>query len=151
MIMCDFQVWGVGNVLMGDDAAGCRVAELLAEREVPAVDCGTTPENYISALSKNPPRALLIVDAVDMGLPPGEWRMLSLEELDAAPDSSHGIPLSLLLAPFAKHIEIKVLGIQPSSLDLGAPLSDAVEKAISHIAALIPPNGRHDLSLTPHP
>jgi hydrogenase 3 maturation protease len=133
----DFRVWGVGNVLLGDDAVGCRVAELLAERGIPAVDCGTAPENYIPALSKNPPRALLIVDAADMGLPPGECRKLSLEELDAAADATHGIPLSLLLSPFAGRFEITVLGIQPASLRLGAPLSEAVEKAALRAADLI--------------
>jgi hydrogenase maturation protease len=136
----DFQVWGVGNVLMGDDAVGCRVAELLAERGVPAVDCGTTPENYVPALNKNPPRALWIVDAVDMGLPPGECRKLSLKDLmglDAAADSSHGIPLPLLLSPFEDFMEITVLGIQPESFSLGAPLSDAVEKAAFRAVELI--------------
>ncbi|MDR1649620.1 MAG: hydrogenase maturation protease [Synergistaceae bacterium] len=135
--MSDFQVWGVGNVLMGDDAVGCKVAELLAKRGVPVADCGTTPENYVPALSKNPPRALLIVDAVDMGLPPGECRKLSLKDMDAAADSSHGVPLSLLLSPFEDCMEISVLGIQPESLRLGAPLSDAVEKAAFRAADLI--------------
>jgi hydrogenase 3 maturation protease len=150
--MCDFQVWGVGNVLLGDDAVGCRVAELLAEsggsenevsenevseNKVFAVDCGTTPENYLAALRKNPPRTLLIVDAADMGLPPGECRKLSLDELAAVADSSHGVPLPLLLAPFADSIEIAVLGIQPSSLRLGTPLSDTAEKAARRVAESI--------------
>jgi hydrogenase 3 maturation protease len=140
--MRDFLVWGVGNVLMGDDAVGCRVAELLSERGFPAVDCGTMPENYIPALSKNPPRVLLIVDAMDMGLPPGECRRFSLEALDSkglssAADSSHGVPLPLLLAPFAANIEIAILGIQPGSLRLGAPLSEPLEKAASRAAELI--------------
>ncbi|MDR2175106.1 MAG: hydrogenase maturation protease [Synergistaceae bacterium] len=137
--MSDLQVWCVGNVLLGDDAVGCRVAELLAERGVPAADCGTVPENYIPALSKNPPRALLIVDAADMGLPPGECRKLSLKELGAgaAADSSHGVPLPLLLSPFEGRFEIAVLGIQPASFRLGAPLSDAAEKAALRAADLI--------------
>jgi hydrogenase 3 maturation protease len=122
---------------LGDDAVGCRVAELLAERGIPAADCGTTPENYLPTLRKNPPRALVIVDAVDMGLPPGEYRELSLKDLDAAADTSHGVPLSLLLSPFEDFMEITVLGIQPESLRLGAPLSDAVEKAAFRAAALI--------------
>jgi hydrogenase 3 maturation protease len=134
-------VWGVGNALLGDDAVGCRVAELLAERGIPAVDCGTAPENYVAALSKNPPRALLIVDAVDMGLSPGECGKLSLEELDAAADSSHGVPLSLLLSPFAELFEIVVLGVQPASLRLGAPLSEPVEKAAIRIAEWISGSG----------
>ena len=135
--VCDLWVWGVGNVLLGDDAVGCRVAELLTERGISAADCGTVPENYIPALIKNPPRVLLVVDAVDMGLSTGECRRLSLKELDAAADSSHGVPLALLLSPSENLLEIAVLGIQPASFRLGAPLSDAVEKAALRIAELI--------------
>ena len=132
------RIWCLGNVLLGDDAVGCKVAELLLEKKVAgAVDCGTTPENYIAALRKSPPSALLIVDAADMGLPPGELRRLTLEELDAATAVSHGIPLSLLLSPFTGVFEIAVLGIQPAAVQLGAPLSEAAEKAAHRVADLI--------------
>jgi hydrogenase 3 maturation protease len=134
----------MGNVLLGDDAVGCKVAELLRERGVEdVVDCGTTPENHTAALRQNPPRALLIVDAADMGLSPGECRKLSLGELDFVMESSHGIPLSILLADFADSVEISALGIQPSTLRLGAPLSEPVEKAAHRVADLIA-QGRWD-------
>ena len=123
---------------MGDDAVGCRVAELTLARGISGVvDCGTTPENHIATLRKNPPRTLLIVDAADMGLKAGECRLLSMREMEAVAMSSHGIPLSLLLAPFAESIEIVALGIQPASLQLGSPLSEAVEEAARHVADLI--------------
>ncbi|GHS92694.1 hypothetical protein AGMMS50276_01150 [Synergistales bacterium] len=130
-------VWGVGNVLMGDDAVGCEVVRLLNEREISATDCGTTPENYISTLKKNPPLTLLIVDAADMGLQPGEFGVITLDKLDAVFESSHGVPLSVLLAPFENSIEITVIGIQPLSLALGAPLSKTVANAARNIANLI--------------
>jgi len=125
----------VGNALLGDDAVGCRVAELLLERGVPGVvDCGAMPENYVATLRKDPPSELWIVDAADMELQPGEWRKLSLDAWSAVADSSHGVPLSLLLAPFAESITIAVLGVQPASLQLGTPLSKAVEKTARHLA-----------------
>jgi hydrogenase 3 maturation protease len=128
----------VGNVLLGDDGVGCRVAELLEERKMPGVvDCGTMPENYLATLRGDPPAVLLIVDAADMGLAPGEYRRLSLDALDAVADSTHGIPLSLLLAPFSDSMEIVALGIQPAILQLGAPLSDTVENAAHRVADLI--------------
>ncbi|MDR1048541.1 MAG: hydrogenase maturation protease, partial [Synergistaceae bacterium] len=135
------RVWGVGNVLLGDDAVGCKVAELLSERGMPGVVvCGTTPENYVATLRKAPPDTLLIVDAAHMGLAPGECRRFSVGELDAVMDSSHGIPLSVLLGPFIDSIEIVVLGIQPSTPRLGAPLSEVVEEAALRVADLIPRN-----------
>ena len=158
MISDFLRIWGIGNALLGDDAVGCRVAELLGERGVRGVvDCGTTPENHTSALRKNPPRVLLIVDAADMGLSPGECRKLSLGEMDSVMESSHGIPLSFLLADFADSIEITALGIQPSTLRLGAPLSEAVEKAAHRVADLIAQGQWRDIEdfgnrdLTCHP
>ena len=134
-------IWCVGNALRGDDAVGCRVAELLSEMGLPGVvDCGTTPENHTTGLRENPPAELLIVDAADMGLPPGECRRLSIEELGAAGETSHGVSLSLLLAPFAGSTAISALGIQPSNLQLGAPLSDAAEQAARRAADRIARN-----------
>ncbi|GHV48795.1 hydrogenase 3 maturation endopeptidase HyCI [Synergistales bacterium] len=130
-------VWGVGNVLMGDDAVGCEVVRALDERGVSATDCGTTPENHISTLKKNPPSTLLIVDAADMGLQPGDYALISLENLDAAFESSHGLPLSVLLAPFKNSIEIKVIGIQPLSFVIASPLSETVAIAARRVAELI--------------
>ena len=134
------RIWCLGNVLLGDDAVGCRVAELLRKNGKiisGVVDCGTTPENHITTLRENPPSALLIVDAADMGLNPGELRRLSLEELDATVTASHNVPLSLLLSPFAGVFEIAVLGIQPTGTQLGAALSEAAERAAGRVAELI--------------
>ena len=137
----NLRIWCLGNALLGDDAVGLRVAELLlergAEKNADVVDCGITPENHVASLRKKPPSALLVVDAADMGLAPGELRALSLEELDAAAVTSHGVPLSLLLSPFAGVFEIAVLGIQPEATRLGAPLSETAEKAARRVASLI--------------
>ena len=123
---------------MGDDAVGCRVAELLLGKNISGVvDCGTTPENHVAALREKPPSALLIVDAADMGLASGELRRLSLEELDAVATASHGIPMSLLLSPFTGVFQISVLGIQPAATRLGTPLSESAKKAASRVADLI--------------
>jgi hydrogenase 3 maturation protease len=131
-------IWCAGNVLLGDDAAGCTVAELLrAAGKKGVVDCGTTPENHVATLRGNPPVVLLIVDAADMGLRAGEIRLLPLEKMEAVADSSHGIPLSLLLEPFMTVMEIVALGIQPASLRPGAPLSGAVDEAVRRVADLI--------------
>jgi hydrogenase 3 maturation protease len=110
---------------------------LLNEQGISATDCGTTPENHIATLKKNPPATLIIVDATDMGLQPGEIGLISLDKLDATLESSHGVPLSILLTPFENSIEIAVIGIQPVSLALGAGLSDAVADAARRAGALI--------------
>ena len=136
--MKGLRVWCLGNVLLGDDAAGCRVAEYLAERDMDGVvDCGTVPENYIATLRRDPPRTLLIVDAADMKLAGGDFRILDINALDATAISSHGIALPLLLEPFACEIEMVALGIQPMTLNPGSPLSTEVEAAAEAVADLI--------------
>jgi hydrogenase maturation protease len=82
-------------------------------------------------------RTLLIVDAAEMRLPPGECRKLSLGELDAVAETSHGIPLSLLLAPFENLMDISILGIQPASLEPGLSLSVPAERAARFAAEKI--------------
>ena len=132
------RIWCLGNELLGDDAVGCKVAELLLGKKIAGViDCGTTPENHIASLREKPASTLLIVDAADMGLPPGELRGLSLEELDAASAVSHGVPMSLLLSPFIGVFEIAVLGIQPETTQMGAPLSEAAERSAQRAVYLI--------------
>ena len=132
------RIWCLGNTLLGDDAVGCRVAELLLEKKITGViDCGTTPENHIAALRTQPPSTLLIVDAADMGITPGGLRRFSIEELNSATAVSHGIPMSLLLSPFADVFEIVMLGIQPTTTRLGEPLSETAEKAARRVADLI--------------
>jgi len=114
------------------------VAELLLEKKITGViDCGTTPENHIAALRTQPPSTLLIVDAADMGITPGGLRRFSIEELNSATAVSHGIPMSLLLSPFADVFEIVMLGIQPTTTRLGEPLSETAEKAARRVADLI--------------
>ena len=132
------RIWCLGNVLLGDDAVGCRIAELLRGRNISGVvECGTTPENHIAELYEQSPAELLIIDAADMGLAPGEFRRLSLEELVAAAAGSHGVPLSLLLSPFRSAFEINALGIQPTTTQLGAPLSETAESAARLVVDLI--------------
>lgn len=120
-------IWGIGNVLLGDDAAGPYIAS-----RVGGTDCGTTPENYIAKLrklDKTRRHTLIIVDAADMGDNAGTTRRLSADEMRGAAITSHGVPLTLLLEPFADNIDIIFIGIQPKQMELGAPMSNEVEAA----------------------
>lgn len=131
-------VWCLGNILLGDDAVGCRIAELLKERGVSnVVDCGTTPENYLATLQRGTCGELLIIDAADMELAGGEIRLLSLELFESFGVSNHGIPLSLLLQPYQEKMNICIIGIQPLTLALGASLSPQVEYAALEVAAKV--------------
>jgi len=122
------QIWGVGNILSGDDAVGPIVSAQLG-----GIDCGTTPENYTSKLRANPPEILIIIDAADMGLKSGSVRILSFEEIGGLIFTSHGIPLSVLLEQYSATIKIIFIGIQPKQTNLGEPLSAEVSAAAEFI------------------
>ena len=70
-------VWGLGNPLLRDDAAGLEVVRLLGEKKLPNFSlrrCDLAPANYLATLEGERPRRFLLIDASDMGLPPGPRR-----------------------------------------------------------------------------
>lgn len=133
-------LWCIGSPILLDDGAGPALFSELeafpAEGVVP-VNCETTPENWIAPLSKNPPQVLMVADAADMGLPGGSIRRMSLEDTGDITFSSHGIPLSLLLEPLKKSVEIMIIGIQPERRGFGEGLSPEVSRAVQSVAQAI--------------
>ena len=133
-------LWCIGSPILLDDGAGPALFSELeafpAEGVVP-VNCETTPENWIAPLSKNPPQVLMVADAADMGLPGGSIRRMSLEDTGGITFSSHGIPLSLLLEPLKKSVEIMIIGIQPERRGFGEGLSPEVSRAVQSVAQAI--------------
>ena len=133
-------LWCIGSPILLDDGAGPALFSELeafpAEGVVP-VNCETTPENWIAPLSKNPPQVLMVADAADMGLPGGSVRRMNLEDTGGVTFSSHGIPLSLLLEPLKKSVEIMIIGIQPERRGFGEGLSPEVSRAVQSVAQAI--------------
>lgn len=133
-------IWGIGNVFHGDDAAGPTVAERIAALSIPgvlSVNCETTPENYIGLAQKKTPEMLLIVDALDMGLPAGSIRRVDPKDCAGIAFSSHGIPVPLLLELLPKNISVRILGIQPADASPFSEVSPSVAEAIDRVCALI--------------
>lgn len=74
----------VGNSMMGDDGAGPLLAEKCAaapKGNWVVIDGGSAPENDIVAIRELRPTRLLIVDATDMGLNPGEIRIIDPDDI----------------------------------------------------------------------
>lgn len=133
-------IWGIGNVFHGDDAAGPTVAERIAALSIPGVlsiNCETTPENYIGLAQRKTPEMLLIVDALDMGLPAGSIRRVDPKDCAGIAFSSHGIPVPLLLDLLPKNISVRILGIQPADASPFSEVSPSVAEAIDRVCALI--------------
>ena len=68
---------GLGNRLKCDDAAGCLVADILAESGTfDVIDAGTTIENYLGPIIRKKPGTVILVDAVSFEAEPGTYEIV---------------------------------------------------------------------------
>ena len=138
---------GIGNTLNGDDGIGIYIAQRLnkylkgakkGSKKVIVIDCGTTPENYTSIIRKHSPDTLILVDAADMGLSPGSYRIIPPEKIEVMHFSTHNIPLSIFISYVSEFCgEVVLIGVQPDRMDVGTMLSSLVQKNGDRVAAII--------------
>jgi hydrogenase maturation protease len=112
---------GIGNVALGDDGFGVRMAEELQAAGYPDVYvAGDTPENHVGPLTEKPFTHVLLLDAVETGAPAGSTLLMSAKELSSRfPQvSTHKISLGTLARLFEANGKTSVwlLGVQPKSL-----------------------------------
>lgn len=125
----------VGNSMMGDDGAGPLLAELCQatpQGDWVVIDGGTAPENDVVAIRELRPQRLLIVDATDMGLNPGEIRLVNPDDIaEMFMMTTHNMPLNYLVDQLKDDIgEVIFLGIQPDIVGFYYPMTQAVKDAV---------------------
>jgi hydrogenase maturation protease len=131
----DILVLGLGNLLLSDDGLGLRLLRDLASEgsAVEFLDGGTQGLALLSYLSNR--RALIILDAVALGAPPGTVHVLQGETISAHHAvTAHGSNALELLAA-ARLLgdlppSVTIIGIEPACIRTGIGLSPAVEAAI---------------------
>jgi hydrogenase 3 maturation protease len=149
-------VLGIGNVLRSDDGVGVYVVQKLDKylskinagkgqatldgqsRELIPIQCDTIPEGYTALVREHKPDLLVMVDAAEMGLNPGECRIIPPNMTEMLATSTHNISLSFLvtyLQDFCR--EIIMVGIQPQSMVPGVNLSGVVRESGDRLVALI--------------
>ncbi len=137
-------VLGLGNTLLGDDAVGPEVVRRLDMSfrfagDVVIADLGTPGLDLTPYLLDVD--SVLFVDAVELGAPAGTVRLLDRDSIlstELSPRvSPHdpGVQQALQVVELAqgRQIDAAVLGVQPASLSLGAPLSAPVAAALPHL------------------
>jgi len=133
-------VVGVGNVLRGDDAAGCRVARLLrpTPRCWPFV-AGEVPEAVLFQVVAARPDTVVFVDAVDLGAEPGSVALLEEDQLAGYCPTTHRIPLRLLMEILRRETKADVflLAIQPERVRLGSRVGVRVEASVELLVAVL--------------
>jgi len=137
---------GLGNDFMGDDAVGAAVAKIIEKRGLPpTVDLLEGSIDGFTLLGLMPKyEKVIVVDAADMGLEPGEWRVF-----DAKPELlgknfrtlthffSLGEALELAERLGLKLPPIKIYAIQPKFIGFTGKLrlSGSVAKAARAVIA----------------
>jgi len=129
---------GVGNELNGDDAVGCYIADSFSAHDWLCVNAGTVPGNFSGLVKREKPIVLVIVDAADLDLGPGEFRRLKKEQANSAFYSTHSLPISEFISRVEEYAgEIVLIGIQPRDLDQFSALSAEAKEAAKKLMALV--------------
>lgn len=132
-------VVGIGNRIRTDDGFGVHaLGRLECDPRVPAgvtfIDGGTHGLDLLGYVCDS--TRLLLLDAIDVGEPPGTLIRMANEQLRGLPcaASVHQLGLADLLAtlPLVSKAprETVLLGVQPLSTDWGTELTAAVEAAL---------------------
>jgi len=137
-------VLGIGNELNGDDAAGVLAARALKaawaqDENRLVIEAGLAPENYTGPLRRFQPDLVLLVDAAEMGQPPGTLAWADWGEAGGWSGSTHTLPPNVLARFLVEELGCRVIlvGIQPAQLDFGAGVSPEVRQAVAAAAAQI--------------
>ena len=152
-------VAGVGSVLRGDDGFGVEVAQRLQKMDLPpevtVVETGTGGIHLVQEIMAKYD-ALIVLDAVDRGRPPGTLMMIEpeienvedmpgLEKYDYLADMHYTKPAKALMLAKALKIlprQVLLVGCQPQEVErfekgLSAPVAAAVEVAVSEVRDMI--------------
>lgn len=134
---------GIGNELRGDDAAGVLIARKLEERGLPSLSPaikivigGSTPENVTGEIVRFKPSHIVIIDAADIGLEPGDVRIVNCEDISGAAFSTHSLPLGAFVSYLteATHAAVVILGVQPKEVGLMSEPTFEIRRTVDLMA-----------------
>ena len=126
---------GIGNVIRLDDGLGPYMAQHFKAEGWQTLDCGTVPENFTSKIKQLQPELVLFVDAAEMDLEPGEFRIIPKEQIKDFSCGTHNLPLSLMMDFIQQSLDVEMLfvGVQPVSVDDGEGLSPEVFQGLENL------------------
>ena len=129
---------GIGNELKGDDGIGNILARGFREKGWISIACETVPENFTGVVERERPETLVIVDAADMGIGPGEMRIIPSGKIGSSGFATHGMPLSHLVSRLQGSAgEIIFIGVQPANVELGSGISPPVEMSRKRLISVL--------------
>ena len=127
---------GIGGVLRGDDGLGPYMAQTFKAEGWQTIDCGTVPENFTSKIKQAEPELVVFVDAAEMGLDAGEFRIIPKETIKDVSCSTHNLPLSLMIDFLQRSMEVDMpfVGVQPALVSDGEEISQDVFQGLEKLA-----------------
>jgi len=129
---------GIGNTLRGDDGIGSIIAQSFKDRDWLSINCGVVPENFTSIIKKNRPNLVALIDAVEMDLKSGEFRIISPDRISALHLTTHSMPLSFLISYLKEYTqELIFIGIQPEVINYSNSVSPNVLKSSEKITKIL--------------
>jgi hydrogenase maturation protease len=133
----DTVILGIGSDLKSDDRVGIYITEEISKiGKYEVIVAGPTPEHWIGFVVNRGYKKLLIIDAVISGGNPGEIQVLDINEISERFGLTHSSSLHLFsdfLFKEGKIKSIKILAIEPKSVDIGTELSEDVKKVAEKI------------------
>lgn len=133
-------ILGIGNRLRGDDAVGSILAERLTKKlDVPIIDAGDVPENYLGPIEASGADLVLVLDAADLGASPGDLSLIEMSQLKDMGISTHTANLSLVfrVIPKDRRPDALLVAIQPEQTETGQGLSRSVDIAMKGLERLL--------------
>ena len=125
---------GIGNPRHGDDGLGPLFARAFRHPDWHCVNASTAPENFAGLVRRLHPDLLVLLDAADMGQPPGTLRRLDPAAIVAGDFGTHAGSIGQLAQYLSDCAgRVVVLGIQPASVAPGARLSAPVRAALKSL------------------
>jgi len=131
---------GIGNPLRGDDGFGpALVQRLQGKVNLACIDAGNAPENHLGRILKEEPDSVLLVDAADLGLEPGQYRILQPEDILKCGLSTHDMSSRMMIEFLQNQMpaNIFMLAVQPENVSLGEPISECLNNTLDEIELLI--------------
>lgn len=137
---------GIGNSIRRDDGLGPALVQRLRDKvDYPCINGGDVPENSFGMIVREQPDTIVLIDAVQLFLDPGEYRILTKSDLLNTGFSTHNTSPSIFMEQLERETgaHVYLVGIQPHSIDYGNGLSDAIKRTLAHLERIIPEALRH--------
>lgn len=132
-------ILGIGNALRSDDGAGSVLASRIKGKTPFVVfDASVSPENYLEKIIKEKPDTVVLIDAVDFGAKPGEFKFLQAQDIKTVNlFATHNASISLTINYLQNNLkaDIIILIIQPKSVNFGDKLSWEVADTLDKLEA----------------